>query len=316
MRIAILGATSQIAKDLVLSFSAQSNHELVLYARRPMVVSQWLASVGLVDRYSVADFTAFSVDEHFDALLNFVGVGNPAQAAAMGASIFDVTLKYDEMALDYVRQHQDCRYIFLSSGAAYGASFDEPVNEKTKATIAINNLQPQDWYAVAKLHAECRHRSLPHLPIVDVRVFNYFSHTQDIEARFLITDILRAIRGKAVLQTSSDYIVRDFIHSSDFCNLVNAILAAPAANAAVDCYSKEPIDKPALLAAMQEKFQLQFEITQTATGVNATGSKPHYYSVNTRAADFSYQPTLTSLEGIVKETQMMLQGAARGSDRE
>jgi hypothetical protein len=30
MRIAILGATSQIAKDLVLSFSAQSSHELLL----------------------------------------------------------------------------------------------------------------------------------------------------------------------------------------------------------------------------------------------------------------------------------------------
>lgn len=244
MRLAILGATSQIAKDLVLSFSAQSNHELVLYARRPVVVSQWLASVGLVGRYAVADFTAFSADEHFDALLNFVGVGNPAQAAAMGVSIFDVTLKYDEMALDYVRQHPQCRYIFLSSGAAYGSSFDEPVDENTKAVIAINNLQPQDWYAVAKLHAECRHRSLPHLPIVDVRVFNYFSHTQDIEARFLITDILRAIRDKTVLQTSSNYIVRDFLHPSDFYGLVNAILGAPATNAVVDCYSLAPIDKP------------------------------------------------------------------------
>ena len=79
---------------------------------------------------------------------------DPVQAAAMGASIFDVTLKYDEMALDYVRQHPHCRYIFLSSGAAYGSSFDEPVDENTKAVIAINNLQPQDWYAVAKLHAE------------------------------------------------------------------------------------------------------------------------------------------------------------------
>ena len=246
MRTAILGATSQIAKDLVLSFCAQSSHEMVLYARRPEVVSQWLASVALVGRYVAADFAAFSADEHFDAILNFVGVGNPAQAAAMGASIFDVTLKYDEMALDYVRQHPTCRYIFLSSGAAYGSNFDAPVDEKTKAIIAINNLQPQDWYGVAKLHAECRHRSLPHLPIVDIRVFNYFSHTQDMAARFLITDILRAIRDKAVLKTSSDYIVRDYLHPSDFHKLVNVLLSFSAANAAVDCYSRAPIDKPNL----------------------------------------------------------------------
>lgn len=316
MRIAVLGATSQIAKDLVLSFCAQRSHELVLYARRPEVVSQWLASVGLVGRYAVADFAAFSADAHFDAILNFVGVGNPAQAAAMGASIFDVTLKYDEMALDYVRQHPDCRYIFLSSGAAYGASFDEPVNENTKAIIAINNLQPQDWYAVAKLHAECRHRSLPHLAIVDIRVFNYFSHTQDMSARFLMTDVLRAIRDKTILKTSPDYIVRDFLHPSDFYKLVDALLSSPAINVAVDCYSRAPIDKPSLLAAMQEKFGLQYEIVQAGTGVNATGGKPHYYSLNTRAADFGYQPTLTSLEGIVNEMQMILQAAARGTDRE
>lgn len=316
MRIAILGATSQIAKDLVLSFSSQSSHELVLYARRPEVVSQWLASVGLSNRYAVADFDTFGADEHFDAILNFVGVGNPAQAAAMGASIFDITLKYDEMALDYVRQHPECRYLFLSSGAAYGASFDAPVDENTKAVVAINNLQPTDWYAVAKLHAECRHRALPHLPIIDIRVFNYFSCTQDISARFLITDIMRAIRDKAVLKTSSDYIVRDYLHPSDFHKLVSALLSAPAANAVVDCYSRAPIDKPNLLTAMQDQFGLQYEITQASVSVNATGIKPHYYSLNTRAADFGYQPALTSLEGIVQEMQMILQGAARGSDRE
>jgi nucleoside-diphosphate-sugar epimerase len=306
MRLAILGATSQIAKDLVQSFAAQSGHELVLYARRPDVVSQWLVKVGLAGRYSVADFAAFSADEHFDAILNFVGVGDPAQAAAMGATIFDVTLKYDELALDYVRQHPDCRYLFLSSGAAYGASFDAPVDANTQATFAINNLQPQDWYAVAKLHAECRHRSLAPLPIVDIRVFNYFSHTQDMSARFLITDILRAIRDKTVLKTSADYIVRDFIHPSDFCSLVNSILVAPAINAVVDAYSKAPIDKPTLLAAMQEKFGLQYEIVQTGAGVNATGGKPHYYSFNISATHFGYNPNLTSIDGIIFEMNAML----------
>jgi hypothetical protein len=49
--------------------------------------------------------------------------------------------------------------------------------------------------------------------------------------------------------------------------------------------------------------------------VNATGDKPHYYSLNTRAAEFGYQPTLTSLEGIVQELQMIYSDEARGSDR-
>jgi nucleoside-diphosphate-sugar epimerase len=306
MHIAIFGATSQIAKDLIVAFSKQDNHELVLFARRPEIVMQWLASVGLSGEYAVKDFAAFNTDEHFDALLNFVGVGDPAQAAAMGASIFDVTLKYDEIALNYVRQYPQCRYLFLSSGAAYGSSFNTPVDENTKAVVAINNLQPQEWYAVAKLHAECRHRSHPEWPIIDIRVFNYFSRTQDISARFLITDILRAIRDKTVLKTSSDFIMRDFIHSTDFYKLVSALLMSPATNAVVDCYSKAPIDKPALLTAMQENFGLRYEIIETSAGVNATGSKRHYYSLNTKAGRFGYQPSMTSLEGIIVEINALL----------
>ena len=307
MQIAILGATSQIAKDLIVAFSKQDRHELILFARRPEAVTNWLTSVDLQGRHYVKDFAAFNTDEHFDALLNFVGVGDPAQAAAMGASIFDVTLKYDQLALSYLEQHPRCRYIFLSSGAAYGSSFEAPVDENTKAMVAINNLQPQDWYAVAKLHAECRHRSLAHLPIIDIRVFNYFSHSQDMSARFLITDIVRAIRDKTLLKTSSDYIVRDFIHPSDFYKLVVALLTAPATNGVVDCYSKAPIDKPALLTAMQENFGLRYEIIDGSAGVNATGSKPHYYSLNTKADNFGYQPSFTSLEGLLLEVNELLQ---------
>ena len=302
MNIAILGATSQIARDLIVSFSAEAGQHLHLFARRPDDVVKWLASVGLAGRYAVDNFSVFAGQE-FDAVINFVGVGNPAQAVAMGNSIFDVTLRYDEMVLDYLKTHPACRYLFLSSGAAYGSSFNEPANRDTVATVAINNLAPHEWYGVAKLYAECRHRAHPELPIIDIRVFNYFSRTQDIEARFLIMDILRAIRDKTVLKTSPDYIVRDFLHPSDFYGLVSALLAAPPANAAVDCYSRAPIDKPTLLATMQEKFGLQYEITGAAVGVNATGSKPHYYSLNTRAADFGYQPAWTSLEGVLQELE-------------
>jgi nucleoside-diphosphate-sugar epimerase len=310
MKIAILGATSQIARDLIVSFSVDASQHLHLFARRPEEVTKWLVSNDLVLRYPVDEFAEFAKHE-FDAVINFVGVGNPAQAVAMGNSIFDVTLRFDEMVLDYLKTHPACRYLFLSSGAAYGSSFNEPVTRDTMATVAINNLAQHEWYGVAKLHAECRHRAHPELAIIDIRVFNYFSRTQDIEARFLITDILRAIRDKTVLKTSSDYIVRDFLHPSDFYGLISALLAAPPANAAVDCYSCAPVDKPMLLAVMQEKFGLQYEMITTTAGVNATGSKPHYYSQNNRASEFVYQPTLTSLEGILQEaTAIFLQQAS------
>jgi len=304
-RIAILGATSQIAKDLIVSLATAGEWNLHLFARRPDDVKKWLNVVGLSGRYPVDDFSLFG--EHgFDAVINFVGVGNPAKVMVMGNSIFDITLRFDEMALDYLRTHSACRYLFLSSGAAYGSSFHEPATRDTPAIVAINDLSPQEWYGVAKLHAECRHRSHPDLAIIDIRVFNYFSRTQDISSRFLITDILRAIRDKSVLKTTPDYMVRDFLHPSDFHKLVHALLSAPATNTAVDCYTRAPIDKPNLLKAMQDKFGLRYEITEAQASVNATGSKPYYYSLNTRAADFGYKPGLTSLEGVLRESRIIL----------
>jgi len=304
MKIAILGATSQIARDLIVSFSVDWDKQLHLFARRPDEVAKWLESVGLPSRYPVYDFSVFANCE-FDAVINFVGVGNPVQALAMGNAIFDVTLRFDQLVLDYLQSHPGCRYLFLSSGAAYGSSFNEPVTRNTPALVAINELAPQAWYGVAKLHAECRHRAHPELAIIDIRVFNYFSHRQDLSARFLITDMLRAVRDKTVLKTSADYIVRDFLHPSDFYKLVSALFSAPATNAAVDCYSRAPVDKPKLLAAMQEKFGLRYEVVEAA-GVNVTGNKPYYYSLNTHAGDFGYQPGLTSLEGVLKESGKIL----------
>lgn len=305
IRIAILGATSQIARDLIVSFSAEEGKQLHLFARSTDNVTKWLESVGLSGRYLVDDFAAFG-EQEFDAVINFVGVGNPAQALAMGHAIFDITLRFDELVLNYLQIHPACRYLFLSSGAAYGSAFNEPANRNTPAIVAINNLAPHEWYGVAKLHAECRHRAQSELAIIDIRVFNYFSHTQDIEARFLITDILRAIRDKTVLKTSLDYIVRDFLHPSDFYQLVSVLLVAPAVNTVVDCYSLAPIAKPSLLNAMQEKFGLQHETTKAIASINATGSKSHYYSLNTIASDFGYMPTMTSLEGIVVEVGKIL----------
>ncbi len=306
MKIAILGATSQIARDLIVSFSAEKDKYLHLFARRPDVVMKWMETVGLSGRYLIDEFSGFGGQE-FDAVINFVGVGNPTQAVAMGNSIFDITLRFDELVLNYLQAHPACRYLFLSSGAAYGSNFNEPVTSDTPAVISINNLAPHEWYGVAKLHAECRHRAHPELSIIDIRVFNYFSRTQDITARFLITDILRAIRDKTVLKTSSDYIVRDFLHPSDFYQLVSALLSAPASNGAVDCYTLAPVDKPSLLTTMQEKLGLSYEIADAMASPNATGSKPHYYSLKRRAADFGYQPALTSLDGILLEAAAIIQ---------
>lgn len=307
LKIAILGATSEIAKDLIIHFAERDSYQITLFARKVEIVREWLRILKLTNQFVVKCLEEFNNERYFDVVINFIGVGNPAQASAMGASILDITLKYDTIVLDYLNRNPACKYIFLSSGAAYGEVFKNPVDENVAAVININNLKPQDWYAIAKLHAECRHRALSKFFIVDIRVFNYFSHTQNMDSRFFITDIVRAICNKDILESSEDYMVRDFIHPLDFYQLIKRILDSSPVNTHVDCYSLEPVDKPTLLIGMKEKFGLDY-ITSSVRGggVNATGEKPFYYSLSRRAEQFGYKPQFTSLEGIALEIHALI----------
>lgn len=312
MHIAILGATSQIARDFVSNSVAAGNDVFSLYARRPDAVQRWaqFASLDPNSIVAVGGFDSFGKRGTYDAVINFVGVGDPATAQRMGASILDVTLDFDSLALRYVKAHPSTRYLFLSSGAAYGSDFQQPATDKTPASFDINHLQAQDWYGVAKFHAECRHRALVDLPIVDMRVFSYFSRTQDLSSRFLISDVLRAIRDDTMMSTSMDTLVRDFLHPTDFARLAQALIHAPPTNTAVDAYTLAPTTKPELLTAMQQRFGLKYESVHEFSALNATGRKSHYYSLNRRAQEFGYQPQLSSLDGVLMEASSILSGAS------
>jgi nucleoside-diphosphate-sugar epimerase len=296
MKIAILGATSEIAKDLILSFSTHDNYELVLFARRPQEVATWLSGVSLPNKYLTLAFKSFKDIANFDAILNFVGAGDPAKTAEMGNSILDVTKYYDEMAIDYLKLNPRCRYIFMSSGAAYGAEFSEPVDINTKASFGINSLGVKDWYGVSKFYAECRHRALADLKIVDVRIFNYCSSTQNINSKYLMADILRAIRHGKVLQTSEENIVRDYLGPNDFHQLIKKILLASPSNIAIDCYSKAPISKLALLDKLHLRFGLKFDVNPAFSSINETRVKLNYFSKNYLAATLGYSPSDSSID--------------------
>lgn len=303
MKIAIIGATSQIAKDLIISFSEDHTmHELVMFSRSPeKAIYQFNQFEKKIDYQNLA-YTDFDVDLEFDVIMNFVGVGDPAQAKIMGAKIFEITEHYDNLALNYLKTHPACKYIFMSSGAVYGGNFDEPVDKSTPAKININDLQPTDWYTVAKLYAEAKHRAMCKYAIVDIRIFNYFSHTQDMNARFLITDIVRAIKNNEVLKTNSDNIVRDFITPPDFYRLIISIINRPNLNLPIDCYTKAPVDKFSLLEMCQREFGLNYEIVELA-GVNGTGFKANYYPI---VPSDQYAPMFSSLLGVKYEMTCLI----------
>jgi nucleoside-diphosphate-sugar epimerase len=275
-----------------------------MFSRSPEKVADQFKKLDKRLDYPNLAYSDFSYEHSFDVLINFVGIGDPAQAKEMGAKIFEVTEQYDNLAINYLKAHPSCKYIFMSSGAVYGGDFEEAVNKETVAKVNVNNLKSTDWYTIAKLYAEAKHRAMSDYPIVDVRIFNYFSRTQDINARFLITDIVRAIKNKGILKTNALNIVRDFITPPDFYALILSIIYSSKKNYPMDCYTKAPVDKFSLLSFCQKEFGLTYEIVESA-GVNGTGFKKNYFS-KYQVLNSMFKPEFDSLSGLMNEIYHIL----------
>ena len=294
MKIAILGATSAIAKDLILSFSDE--HKLELYSRRISDVTTWMLENNL-HNFTSQSYTEFKYTRDLDVIINFVGAGSPEKVIKLGEQIFEITEHYDRMALDYIDKHHECKYIFISSGAVFGDNFGTPADIDKQSSFPLNDLQPKHYYGYAKAMAEVRHR-ITNRNIFDLRLFNYFSPMVNINYRFMITDMIRSIKDKSVYKVDRTPIVRDYVGPLDFYQMINVMLTKDKMNTAIDIYSRQPISKDSLLTAMAQRYKLEYETTGAPVGLPATGVKEKYYTVNTAAYAIGYRPTLSSLENI------------------
>lgn len=313
MRVAILGATSMLAADFVASaLIGNSAYVFSLFARDPSKIAPALALRGVrdvPDVFALESFVDRGADEKWDAIINFVGVGDPAKAVAMGASILSVTQKWDQCVLSYLERHPKCRYIFMSSGAAFGLGVEDPVDRNTLSKFPLNELQSSFSYGVAKFYAEAVHRSQVHYSIIDVRIYNYFSRFADLDSRFFINEAIAAIRDGRVFGVDSREMWRDYLGEVDLANLLHCCLSAPPSyNGAIDAYSLAPISKTQVLALLKENFGLNFEIS--GGGINATGIKSHYYSLNRVASLLDFHPAFDSSTNIIESAKQILDGSA------
>jgi nucleoside-diphosphate-sugar epimerase len=308
MQIAILGATSEIAKDFIYSHLKDINSShLTLYARSTQKVTEWLTAMNLKNNnIQVKDIQQiFKESDYFDVVINFIGIGNPAIANSIGPSVYSTTMQFDGQVIEYLKRNPSCKYIYLSSGAAFGGDFQLPVDSRTVATFSVGNIRNEEWYGISKLMAEYSHRALPDLSITDLRIFNYFSHRQNINSSYLISEILRALKEGKTFITNNHNIKRDYIHPADLYQLIKKIITGNNCNQVFDCYSTSPVEKFDMLSMLKNKFQLKYVIDES---VLMDGRKSNYYSVNKAAEKIGYFPVYSSMEAVEIEARKVMEG--------
>ena len=250
LKIAILGSNSHIAKGLIYNFLQSGAFSLDLYTRSPSKVRSFLGVIGKSRNKDCVIHAGYGnfLKSSYNVAINCVGVGTLNKLRGNFAQYFTVTEEYDNLVINFLRNiHPECLYICFSSGAVYGRHFSKPVTETTNNIIPVNHVAAEDYYSIARLNSEAKHRAFPRLRIIDLRLFSYFSRFIDLRDGYLITEALNCILNKKVLITDNVNLVRDYVHPKDLFSIIGKCLDSGNTNKAASCSTSTRISMCRLL---------------------------------------------------------------------
>lgn len=304
--IAIFGSTGHMGKNLISFFMKNNDFKVFLFSRD----IKKFESLKMIfsDTMSFNTYDDFGKNE-YDVIINCVGISNPNTFEKNSRSIFDTAEFYDTMVLDYLKNFPTTLYINLSSGAVFGREFDKPVDDSSTYKFDVNGINKGEMYSISKMYLESKHRSLPDLNIVDLRIFGFFSRFIDVNAGFFMSELLQALKNKSEFVTDKKDFVRDYVNPKDFYDLTKNCIANKKINDVFDVYSKEIISKFQILEECFNKFDLKFKLVEKIESISPTGVKKNYYSLSRKAEKINYSPQFSSLETILNESSLFLENS-------
>ena len=304
--IAIFGSTGHIGKNLISFFIKNNDFKIFLFSRD----IKKFESLKMIfsDTMSFNTYDDFGKNE-YDVVINCVGISNPNAFEKNSRSIFDTAEFYDTMVLDYLKNFPTTLYINLSSGAVFSGEFDKPVDDSSTYKFDVNGINKGEMYSISKMYLESKHRSLPDLNIVDLRIFGFFSRFIDVNAGFFMSELLQALKNKSEFVTDKKDFVRDYVNPNDFYDLTKNCIANKKINDVFDVYSKEIISKFQILEECFNKFDLKFKLVEKIESISPTGVKKNYYSLSRKAEKINYSPQFSSLETILNESSLFLENS-------
>ena len=304
-KISILGATGHIGKNLSIYFGKDKNFELFLFARDEKKLEKILTQYESKNNFSIRKYDEFN-DSRYDAVINCVGLSNPADIAVAEEESLETTETFDVLTLEYLKNFPKTKLINFSSGAVYGGQFSSPIKYTTLIDKNFNYMNIKSNYALATIRSEIKHRTLKNLNIIDLRLFSFFSRFINLDAKFLMCEMISSIMQNKKFLTDETDIYRDYIHPKDLFSYVKKCICKDSLNDVFDLRSKKPIGKFELLNFLKEKYGLQYEIDSGVKLSNPTGFKRNYYSESRKVESLGHKPEYSSMDTILDELSFII----------
>lgn len=223
-------------------------------------------------------------DNNYDVIINCTGNG------FIGKDIFGVTEYYDDIILKYLIDHPKTIVISFSSGVV--------------GRFSSHGFLETDYYTIAKLNSEAKHRASKY-PIIDIRLYSSFCHTNNLDQPYFINDVVKCLKTHTIYKTNEDNLIRDYISMTDLFSLIQKCIIY-GKNDMFEGYSLGSVTKFQILESFKSKFGLVYETSNYCIDNSYTGKKIDYTPMFKDAEKIGYQPTMTSIENLIKETELIL----------
>jgi nucleoside-diphosphate-sugar epimerase len=307
-KIALLGATSHIAANLIRRWAEKEDIELTLFSRRPLPPDFDISAAA--DIRQAVGYDGSQAAESYDLIVNCVGAGTPNAAGFDPRKWFSVLEEFDRRAMNMLYKNPEALLINFSSGAIYGRNSLFPASAESVNALCVNNIPVSEYYGVVRLFLESRHRAESSLNIVDLRIFSYFSRYADPDSGYLATDILRSLLTGKTLTVNALDVKRDYIAPDELFNLIESCRTAETTslNCASDVCSTASVGKFELLEYCRERFSLDYRIDDANIKSSPNGECLNYTSEYRNAAiDALYRPVKSSLQAVSEELAYALE---------
>ena len=300
IKVALLGSTGHVGKNLTYYFGKEKNFELLLFSRNEKKLEKTISQFELKNNFTIRKYDEFD-NLTYDVVINCVGLSDPAKIETSKGEILETAKAFDTLTLEYLKKIPKTKLINFSSGIVYGGQFSSAVKNTNLIDENFNDGEIKSEYVLAKVRSEIKHRMLKHLNIIDLRLFSFFSRFMDLSSKFLISEVISSIKQNKKLITNEFDLYRDYIHPKDLFLLLKKCINKNPINDVFDLYSKKPIGKFELLNSLKDNFGLQYEIRPNSGFPSPTGFKKNYYSESRKAKLLGYEPQYSSIETIVNE---------------
>ena len=308
IKIAILGSTGHIGKNLTYYFGKEENYELFLFTRDDKSGTNISVECELKNNFSILNYNEFN-DSKYDAVINCVGLSDPAKIESSQGKILETTETFDILTLEYLKNFSETKLINFSSGIVYGGEFSFPITDTVLIDETYNYKNIKSEYALSKINSEIKHRAFKHLNIIDLRLFSFFSRFMNLKSKFFMSDVVCSITENRY-RLNYDYadMYRDYIHPKDLFSFIKKCFKKKSINDVFDLYSNKPIRKNELIDFLSKKYHVLAYSSGTNMPAFAgpTGFKKYYFSLSKKAEVLGYKPKYSSLDTISEELPYFL----------